>query len=79
VARTILPTPGKDRRIVTLLRLLPRRDLSRGFGELGTEGIEIAVRLLDLAVDQLEAGGDCPDMRACRFSGAGGHRQRLLP
>jgi hypothetical protein len=27
------------------------------------------VRLLDLAVDQLEAGGDCPDMRACRFSG----------
>ena len=71
----------QDRRIVTSRcpGLLPRRGLSRAFGELGTESIEIAVRFLDLAVDQLEAGGDCPDMRACRFSGASGHRQRLLP
>jgi hypothetical protein len=72
---------GSQDRHVALLGLLPRQglSLSLALGELGAEDIETAVRLLDLAADQLEASGNRSDVRARRLGGASRHRQRLLP
>ena len=81
------PWHGSQDRHVALLAMLPRRVLLaafrrcrfRGRDELVAELVELAVRGVELLIDQADAGGHGVDMSRRRRDHAGRHRQRLLP
>ncbi|HEY2228739.1 MAG TPA: hypothetical protein VGI22_13565, partial [Xanthobacteraceae bacterium] len=79
MARTILPIPGQELkdRYVALLAYLPRRILRRSF-EPGAELVQLAMRLLDLLIDQSEASRNGADMGTGGLRGAGRHPQGRL-
>lgn len=65
----------EDRRVALLVRR-PRRGLLRT-GELRAKGIELPVRVLDLAVHHLQPDREGSDMRGGRLSGAWRDLDRL--
>jgi len=76
VARTILPTPGKERRIAASRCSARCPGLGLRPGELADQDVDVAGDVLDLAVDKVQPLSDVVDMSARRVGRAWRHGQR---
>jgi hypothetical protein len=73
VARTILPTPGKDARISTSCCFFAARFGLLGRDEAGGQRVEPLIRVLELTVDETDARNECGQVCAGGFNRAGGN------